>query len=757
MKKSLFFAAAASALMLTACSSENDVVQSAPQTQETTAQAVGFDVYTPAATDVTRAGMTGMMTTNRMQLPGESGGGFGVYSFLTEDAVAAAGDGDNATAYAGGAPNFMVNEKILWNNTNLGWYYNPLKYWPNETDHDSQSTNATMEGTTPVHLDRLTFFAYAPYVSGDAGTTGITNITDKAGQLNGTAVTNPTIAWTASATPTTDFNPNQGVDLLWGVAPSGGLSYTAVNGWTVTRKEGTPLLNMIKPDVNTSMKFLFQHALARFGINVVAAVDQVSPGGKLDPNTKITINSLKITGPFGTTGNLDLNNGEKASVANWTLIGSEDITSGTTTIPATNGTIVVAANATNNAIAENLRWKKDDTNPHTTPLEQTVVGVTTAKQDLLAPSTKWFNKLASAPAYNPGKKYYTDETGSTPALAKYTTTKKGECYTYDETNKKYVAVESGVTMDAPVYPNFNANGVTNYYTVTVGDTYLEGENPDGDNSYAPVRYSFESYGDAACSEANKYGNGVVEFAATDNGRTQVTVTVNNPIDQNAANYVGQSFWVNATVLDPNATYELYGTSDAATGLGIYVKNVKELKYGYNDAHLPATTILYKVNGTGTDTWYEYVGTKTATGIDWENGTNTYVTLNGSKINVNAFDYAYDPAGTYYEAERNYLYVVPTNAALDANFGGVTSTDEKALRTITLQIEYYISTEDDKLATERAETKNVITKEVVLPSLANGKSYMLNLILGLTSVKVEAEVDDWKVINVQADLPQNTAE
>ena len=54
-------------------------------------------------------------------------------------------------------------------------------------------------------------------------------------------------------------------------------------------------------------------------------------------------------------------------------------------------------------------------------------------------------------------------------------------------------------------------------------------------------------------------------------------------------------------------------------------------------------------------------------------------------------------------------------------------------------------------------KNVIEKDVVFPSIANGKSYNLNLVLGLTSVKMEAEVDDWKVINVQADLPQNTAD
>ena len=144
MKKSLFFAAAASALMLTACSSENDVVQSAPQTQETTAQAVGFDVYMPQATNVTRAGYAGVMTTEKLKL---AEAGFGVFAMYT-------GTSDYTAAFK---PNFMFNEHISWNG---GWTYSPLKYWPNETTNDSQTpTKATM-----ADLEKLSFFAYAPYV-----------------------------------------------------------------------------------------------------------------------------------------------------------------------------------------------------------------------------------------------------------------------------------------------------------------------------------------------------------------------------------------------------------------------------------------------------------------------------------------------------------------------------------------------------------------------------------------------------------------
>lgn len=627
MKKILFMFATA-ALVLSACSSEDDLVQGgASQAQlGAAADAVGFDVYTQQATNVTKAGLEGTMTTNRMQRSAENGGGFGVYAYLTEDIIPGAGEA-NATAYAGGAPNFMVNEKILWNPTSLGWYYSPLKYWPNETDEDSQTTPAAMTGDgTNTELDRLTFFAYAPYVANGAGTTGITAITDKAGQLGGVDVTDPTIAWVASDDPATDFNPNQGVDLLWGVAPSGGLSYTAVNGWTVTRNEGTPLLNMIKPNVNTSMKFLFQHALARFGVTVVAAVDQVAPGGKLDPNTKITVNTVKISGLFGTQGELNLNNGVNANIANWTKIQDDAVTDGTTTISSTQS-IVVAANETNNAIAENLQFEGN----HASPEAQPVVGVTTAKQDLLAPSTKWFNKLAAAPAYNPGKKYYTDE-GTTPATASYTVEATDNIYT--ETTGVYN--QASGTINAPAFPNDQT--ATAYYALS----------------------TLESY-------------------ANDQGGT-----------------------------DPTGGAKVY-TLDA----GVYTNVASP---------------------------------------DWDgDGSTTYYTVKATKLSLSDIPFAY-AAGTYYEAERNYLYVVPTN-----NVAKNTGADVDALRKIKVQIEYYITTTDDKLAGGFAQTKNVVTKEVVLPSLANGKSYNLNLVLGLTSVKIEAEVDDWKVVNSQVDLPQNTGE
>ena len=668
MKKSLFFVAAASALMLTACSSENDVVQNTTQKQTTVQeQTVGFDVYTPSATNVTRAGLQGTMTTGRLQRSEANGGGFGVYSYLVEDnndALANVssyldpnGDGDKADSYRTTpiAPNFMVNEKLLWNTVNQGWYYNPLKYWPNETNNDSQNTNATMENGTVKHLDRLTFFAYAPYVTqGDNSTPGITYITNKNGKLTtGTPVTmesNPAwsvreagIGYKAALT-----NPNQAVDLLWGVAPAGGLTYTAVNGNTVKVNEGETLMDMTKPNVNTNMKFLFQHALARIGVTAVAAIDQVGAGGTLDPNTKITIKEITLTGYFGETGFLNLDN-DRASVANWWQINEVDLTGNPAIGGLTKTTLTL--NVDNSTIAEHLRYVGN----HATPSKQESasgkndrVGVTTVRQNVIEPSAVtggtqlWSSSktyAANTLKYSESTPYYTDAACTTKATTLTLGTATGRYYTLDENG---------------VYTQKNATG-------------LEGK-------YASYTYpQVMKYYDVTFKKLT---------AADITAGTYATYTAYDYKDVN-----DNSTWDDGDTFTPIA--------DVPTE-GKFVITASELKAPY---------------------------------------------------------YA---EGTYYTRDANYFMVVPTNN-IEHVSTGITASDDKALRTVTVKIEYYITTEDSKLANKRAQTKNVITKDVVFPSLANGKSYNLNLILGLTSVKMEAEVDDWKVINVNADLPQNTGE
>lgn len=343
MKKLLFMFATA-ALMLAACSNDGEVAMNDGAAQlQSGSGAVGFDIYTSSAT---KAGDPGVQTTATLQLTDK---GFGVFSTYTD-----AGDYDPAAA----KPNFMYNQHVHWT-TAGGWTYSPLKYWPNETVHDSQSPAA--EGPSGVLLaDKLTFFAYAPYVSAGSGSEGIT------GMSTNSATGDPTISYTVAAAP------ENSVDLLWGVVPAGGLSYKAASGQTINREAGLPLLNLLKPDKDQKMKFLFKHALSRIGLKVVGAFDQISAGGSKDDDTKITVDQIEIYGTdqLGVSGVLNLNN-TSAGVARWTTI----------TRAAGPGAVFTIANGVLNNDIKDAGAKAFDDQP---------VGVTATEKNVFQDATKYF-------------------------------------------------------------------------------------------------------------------------------------------------------------------------------------------------------------------------------------------------------------------------------------------------------------------------------------------------------------------------------
>ena len=311
MKKSLFLMAAASAIMLTACTSENEVTQNVAE--QAGPQAVAFDTYTAEAT---RAGYAGVMTTSTLKTQG-----FGVFAQYSNGSTTTDGAYSNTT----NPSNFMWNQKVYYPST--AWTYSPLKYWPNETDNDSQTPAASSD-----HADKLSFFAYAPYVKELAATyTGKLDVkgddtdcysadpaiddsklSSNTGGIEAVIANNATgkDPWVRYAVATT---PSESVDLLWGVAPAGGLSYTDVTGGTTDVDPGEPLVDLIKPSKDQKIKFLFQHALARIGMTVVYAADQISAGGLLDPQTKIAVKSVAIeevtsTKKLATSGALNLKN-----------------------------------------------------------------------------------------------------------------------------------------------------------------------------------------------------------------------------------------------------------------------------------------------------------------------------------------------------------------------------------------------------------------------------------------------------------------
>ena len=77
----------------------------------------------------------------------------------------------------------------------------------------------------------------------------------------------------------------------------------------------------------------------------------------------------------------------------------------------------------------------------------------------------------------------------------------------------------------------------------------------------------------------------------------------------------------------------------------------------------------------------------------------------------------------------------------------------------VEITYYICTEDSQLEGGVSIVKNVISKNLgTAITIEQGKQYGLNVLLGLTSVKLDATVDDWddSAADTDVDLPKNVA-
>lgn len=240
-----FFAAAL--MTLAGCSSDgtsaNADITPTPATNQVP---VAFGTYLGTST---RAGQTGDMTKDVL-----ASEGFGVFAYYT--GVDTYQSHRNTSA----KPDFMYNTKVSGTTSTSGtttWSYSPLRYWPNPTNSNDEIKN-----------QHVSFFAYAPYVSAGAGNYGITALpaNDKVGD--------PILTY--DTTPASD---GKTVDLLWGTANNSGSIATGEGYQTTTEDnngkaydengeitDGTKVnADLSKQTINGQVKFLFKHALAKFG------------------------------------------------------------------------------------------------------------------------------------------------------------------------------------------------------------------------------------------------------------------------------------------------------------------------------------------------------------------------------------------------------------------------------------------------------------------------------------------------------------
>lgn len=268
--KKLFIFAASSLLMLASCSESNDFVNNVAQDSP-----IAFSAYNGNGT---RAGYAGDISSTTLQTTG-----FGVFAYNTGASdYGATGHSTMATTgeTPNWAPNFMWNQQVTYSS---GWVYTPLKYWPNGIDTD---------GASEATVQKLSFFAYAPYVASGSGETGITALS--ANNVNG----DPKVTYALSGS-------GNDVDLLWGTtstngATVGGVAQAGVGSDLKVSEVSVANLNENLTKMNTSGKvgFNFKHALAKIkDVQVKVDPDNVSieEDENERPLTKITVSNITIT------------------------------------------------------------------------------------------------------------------------------------------------------------------------------------------------------------------------------------------------------------------------------------------------------------------------------------------------------------------------------------------------------------------------------------------------------------------------------
>lgn len=288
MKKQFKLMALASVTMLfAACSQENLLSPQEQLAQNPENNAIQFGTY--MGKTGTRAGATGDIITPNDGSANELGTTnkeFGVIAYNT-------GSTDWGGTSNTQTPNFMYNQKVSCTGGTT-WNYAPIKYWPNGIDAANSAGNPSNTATSGVQ--KLSFFAYAPYVelSGTALTgPGIIEI-NGTGKLSDTNLGNnktgePTVKYQLDNAA----NANQ-VDLLWGLR--GAATYEETDNNDNTGTVGSDYnVNLTKQSTDEKVNFQFKHALAKIeNIQIQSAIDNNTLGTDPDTKTCITVRSITI-------------------------------------------------------------------------------------------------------------------------------------------------------------------------------------------------------------------------------------------------------------------------------------------------------------------------------------------------------------------------------------------------------------------------------------------------------------------------------
>ena len=292
MRKRFFYAAAMAAMLASCTENVTPDVQPTHTPAKAGETAIGFGAYTDRG--ITRAGAIGSLTTE-----GDNGSlslkqqGFGVFAYYTDN-----------LGYTGSTkPNFMYNQKVSVNTSGV-WAYEPVKYWPNEYGDNAQSAD----------VDKVSFFAYAPYVEADDPAKGTvadgdgTTTASNAGIMGftkNTASGDPLVKYQGSLSLT------QQVDLCWGTVHSSATNWATLSDESQSFKAGLPWIDVEHPAATEQkMMFNFRHALAQLNVQIDVDADEITHANNknsADEKTRVYVQSVTFNG-FAQKGTLNLNN-----------------------------------------------------------------------------------------------------------------------------------------------------------------------------------------------------------------------------------------------------------------------------------------------------------------------------------------------------------------------------------------------------------------------------------------------------------------
>lgn len=129
-----------------------------------------------------------------------------------------------------------------------------------------------------------------------------------------------------------------------------------------------------------------------------------------------------------------------------------------------------------------------------------------------------------------------------------------------------------------------------------------------------------------------------------------------------------------------------------------------------------------------------------------------LTISGSNVNTTVKDLGDEDAAD----QPTGVTGSKTNVIKDGKY--YTIIPKAGSVTVTVKVTYYVTTDDTKLADGHSRVENVIQQTVTFPSgFAAGTKNSINMILGISEVKLEAEVDPWTTgSDVDINLPLNVS-